>query len=510
MAAALIGVFLFPLHAEEDPAVVQVEGGRIRGAVGNGLVVFKGIPFARPPVGSLRWRPPQPVASWEGIRETTAFSPNPIQPKDGGPTAANTSEDCLYANVWRPAEANGPLPVMVWIYGGGLVTGGASLYPGDALAKQGILVVSFNYRLGRLGFFTHPALAREAPEDLRGNYGYMDQLAALQWVQRNIAAFGGDPKNVTLSGESAGGGSVLVHLTSPLSRGLFQRAILESPGIPAPRAAATPMRSLAAAESIAMEYARVAGIQGDDAAVLKGLRDLSVDELGKGAEHYVLAIQDGPEIPGLSHSIVDGRLVVEPPETSLREGRQQMIPVLCGGNDYDLSITPAATKDALFSQFGVLSPQARELYDPEGAVALPDLRQAVMADLVMLEPPRYLAQAMTRAGQPAYLYRFSYVPQALRSTMRGATHASEILFAWDCVGAALNGKATAEDEAMAKTTSGYWVSFVKTGDPNGGGRPNWPRHDPASPDVMNFTLSGPSFAPDPLKARLDLCEKIRK
>jgi para-nitrobenzyl esterase len=501
--------------AAGEPTLIQTDAGKVRGTVAEGVIAFKGIPFAQPPVGALRWRPPQPVKPWEGIRDAMAFSPNPMQPAPSAGSAlsvlapAGFSEDCLYLNVWRPATTESdPLPVMVWIYAGGLVRRGASMYPGEALARQGIAFVSFNYRLNRLGFFAHPALAREAPDDLRANYGYMDQLAALQWVQRNIAAFGGDPTNVTIAGESAGGGSVLVLLTSPMARGLFRRAILQSPNIPGARAGAGPMRALASAESIAVQYARSLGIEGDDQAVLARLRAVPAETLAEGIEAYVQAIFGGPQIPGLAHSIIDGRLVVEAPEAALRAGRQTLAPVVVGANDHDLAASPAQTKDALFAPFGPLASQARKLYDPNGNVSFKDLTQAIVADETMVEPSRHLAERMTKAGQPAYFYRFSYVPEAWREKTRGASHGAEVPFAFDRVSALMNDKASEADLAMARTMSGYWVDFVKAGDPNGGGRPAWPRYDPARGDVLKLTNAGVAFGPDPLKARLDLWRAV--
>jgi para-nitrobenzyl esterase len=327
-------------------------------------------------------------------------------------------------------------------------------------------------------------------------------------VQRNIAAFGGDPNNVALAGESAGGGAVLALLTSPLANGLFQRAILESPGIPTPRAGAAKMRSLEAAESIAMDYARTVGINGGDASVLAGLRALSTEELTKGIDGYAMAIFDGPEIPGLSHSIIDGRLVVEDPESALRAGRQAMVPIITGANNRDMAVSPARTKNALFAKFGSLSPEARTLYDPTGNASFEDVLQGVCADFAMLEPSRNLAEWTAKAGQPAYFYRFSYVPVALRQQLPGAPHALEIVFAFDGVDVFFKEQATDEDKAMAQMMSGYWVDFVKTGNPNGGGRPAWPRYDPASRDVLNFTDAGVIYGPDPVKERLDLWQAV--
>lgn len=230
---------------------VRTQEGQVRGNTANGVTSFKGIPYAAPPVGVLRWREPQPVKPWSKILDATKFGPSCMQTDD-----LPKSEDCLTLNLWRPANASSRLPVMVWIYGGALAHGNTPQYPGDALARQGVIVVSMNYRMGRFGFFAHPALTAESPDEVHGNYGYLDQIAALKWVQRNIEAFGGDPKNVTIFGESAGGGSVMVHLISPLSRGLFARAILESPGIPTARSKSLPLTPFKDAEVSGVAYAK--------------------------------------------------------------------------------------------------------------------------------------------------------------------------------------------------------------------------------------------------------------
>ena len=228
---------LFACSAANTPGEVEVTGGKIKGTVTEQLVTYKGIPFAAPPVGDLRWRPPQPITPWAGVRETTDYGNDCMQlpfPSDAAPLGKIPAEDCLYANVWAPKDADGSTPVLIWIYGGGFVNGGASpaVYDGGEFAKNGVIFVSFNYRLGRFGFFAHPALTAEAKAsgDMLGNYAYMDQIAALKWVNQNIAAFGGDVNNVTIMGESAGGGSVHAMMQAKQVRGLFNRAIIMSGG----------------------------------------------------------------------------------------------------------------------------------------------------------------------------------------------------------------------------------------------------------------------------------------
>jgi len=283
------------------PAAVRVDTGELQGVVDDGVVSYKGVPFAAPPVGELRWRPPQPAAPWKGVRQASEFGAACMQgrfgppPPPGAPAAAGgPSEDCLYLNVWRPASAApaAKLPVMVWIYGGGF-TGGSSSAPntsGAQFAKQGVILVAANYRVGRFGFFAFPALSRERPDELKGNYAYMDQISALQWVKRNIAAFGGDPTNVTIFGFSAGGVSVHSLIASPMARGLFHKAIAESGGSRDSVLTARPMRAdgvdpnyPVSGETIGIEFAHSMKIEGTDQAALAKLRALSAEEVLRGA-----------------------------------------------------------------------------------------------------------------------------------------------------------------------------------------------------------------------------------
>ena len=490
-----------------DPASVTIDSGPVRGVATRAVISWKGIPYAAPPVGPLRWRDPQPVPPWTDVRAAAEFGPSCIQ-ADTVPK----SEDCLTINVWRPVHiGRRALPVMVWIHAGAMVHGGAALHPLDAVAGQGVVAVSMNYRLGRLGYFAHPALAAEAPDDVRGNYGFMDQRAALQWVQRNIAAFGGDPQQVTIFGESSGGGSVLAHLVSPLSRGLFQRAILQSPIAPTARADATPSSDLATAEKIAVDWSRSVGVAGDGPAALRQLRALPPDQLFAATSDVetFAALAAGTTLPGLAMAIIDGRFLPETPEAALAAGHQARVPVIVGANDRDLALGAAGDKDELFAAFGLERDVARRLYDPRGDQAVDELKQQAFADRTVLEPVRHLANLLARSGQPVWLYRFAYVPESMRAENLGTLHGLEIPFTLSVPAPMVGKKVTATDRAMADLVSAYWVAFALTGDPNGGGRPVWPRYDSAVDRLLHVTNSGIIVGTDPLKPRLDLWERIR-
>ena len=490
-----------------DPTIVKTESGAVRGVEKAGVISWKGIPYAAPPVGKLRWRVPQPPIPWTGVRDANWFGPACMQADD-----VLKSEDCLLLNVWRPTAASKPLPVMIWIHGGALVHGSSTLYPVDALAAQGVVVVSLNYRMGRLGFFAHAALAAEAPNDVRGNYGYMDQLAVLKWVQRNIAAFGGDPKQVTIFGESAGGGSVLVHLVSPMSRGLFQRAIVQSAGTPGGRAKVIPSTDLKTAENMAEDWARSVGVTGAGATVLEQLRALPAATLLEGASgpETVAALSAGKTPSGMAMSIIDGRFLTESVEAAVAAGHQAKVPVIVGANDRDLPVGVADNKDQLFEVFGTDASEARRLYDPRGDQTLDELKQQVFADRTIVEPARNLANLLARDGQPVYLYRFGYLNEAARGKLMGTPHGFEIPFTLDAPAALVGEKVTPTDKIMGDLASGYWAQFGKTGDPSGGDRPLWPRYDAAADRLIHFTNSGIIVGTDPLKPRLDLWERVWK
>ncbi len=489
---------------------VRVESGALKGAVAGGVVAFKGVPFAQPPTGQNRWRAPQPVAPWKGVRAATEYSSDCMQlpfPSDAAPLGTKPAEDCLYLNVWAPVHRNSAkLPVMVWIYGGGFVNGGSSpaVYDGTHFAENGVVFVSFNYRVGRFGFFAHPALTKEDPKALLGNYAYLDQIAALQWVRKNIAKFGGNPGDVTLFGESAGGISVLTMMTSPLSRGLFQKAIIESGG---GRATLGPARrlhesapNLPSGEEVGVKFAEKAGIKGEDAAALAALRALSADQV---CDRLNMSSMMTPTYAG---PMIDGKIVVETAEQALLAGHVMKIPVIAGANSNDIGFSFAKNMDEVFAPFGANKAKAEAAYNPEKSTEFRKVGTLVAADHMMIEPARFVVRTIAAAGQPAYEYRFSYVAESLRKTLKGAPHATEIPFVFDTVAARYMKDLAPADEATAKDALAYWVAFAKTGNPDGAGRPHWPRYSATDDQLMNFTNDGPVAEHDAWKARLDVTE----
>ncbi|HTW37170.1 MAG TPA: carboxylesterase family protein [Steroidobacteraceae bacterium] len=487
-----------------------VQGGLIRGAVHEGVLSFKGIPFAAPPVGPLRWRPPQRVGRWSGVRAAVNYGPDCLQlpfPGDAAPLRSALAEDCLYLNVWRPARAAArALPVMVWIYGGGFVNGGTSpaVYDGSPFARDGIVLVSFNYRLGNFGFFAHPALSAEQRAGVLGNYGLLDQIAALEWVQRNITAFGGDPRNVTVFGESAGGMSVHVLLTSPLAQGLFQRAIIESGGGRPDLLRMRPLSGSAnAAEAVGVALAKRFGIEGQGADALARLRAIPAAELVSGLNMATM----GAAATYAGGPILDGKLCLGAPTDLYAAGLGARVPVMIGANSMDIGFLQARTLEELYAQFGPDAAEARRVYAPAGVADVQALAFEAGGDQKMVEPARAVARLLAARGQPVYEYRFSYVAESLRATLKGAPHASEIPFVFDTVAAHYGKELTAADEAAARTVHRYWVAFARTGWPEAKGEPAWPAYQERSDLILNFTDRGPVPGPDPWKARLDLAER---
>ncbi len=450
---------------------IATGGGLVSGVAGSveAVRVFKGIPFAAPPVGDLRWRPPQPAAHWNGVRAASRFSDNCMQrqpngaafpPYGGDRSATSMSEDCLYLNVYTTApSAAAKQPVMVWIHGGAWTSGSGPIYQGEELAKKGIVYVSLNYRLGMFGFLAHPELSKESPRHASGNYALLDQIAALTWVQANIAAFGGDPSRVTIFGESAGSWSVHNLVGSPLAKGLFQRAIGESGG----RFSIT--TTLAQAEQAGVRLAGEAG-----AGTLAALRATPAETLN--------------QLPGFqSVSNADGWVLPAPMTNIFEAGTQNDVPVLIGSNADEGSIfTPASTTAASFRErvqrrFGAQADAYLALYpfttDEEARRA----QAASMRDETFGREMRTWARLQTRTGRSkVFLYYFSHVPPLANRAWLGAQHGAEIPYALNWPNSAYSSSVpwTDADRKLAAQVSQYWINFATTGDPNGPGLPAWP------------------------------------
>lgn len=535
MKKTIIGIFLlysFGLLSQtssENTNVtntpkVQIISGVLQGT-GDGIVeAFKGIPYAASPIGALRWRPPQPVKAWQGIRDASKFCADCAQaswPRSKDKIRENTSEDCLFINLWRPTviKKGKKLPVMVWIYGGGFVGGGSSYATtnGENFAKQGVILISFNYRLGRLGHFAFPALTAEHPQEAKGSYAYMDQIAALQWVRDNVASFGGDPENVTIFGESAGGVSVHSLLTIPSAKGLFHKAIIESgggrdgvlTGRPIGEENADPYYPISA-ETIGVNFARKHGIEGIDATALVKLRNLPVEAIvDEGQENDPkngAIIYPGP--------ILDGKLVIETAEDAYKNGRLPNIPLIIGSNSAEVpaGFVNAQSKEQLFSKFEPHNREAMDVYDPEGNRTLPELLTMVNTDKVWAEPARLTARAFSRKGAGTYSYLFDYVQTALQQQfVHGAPHASEIPYVFNTISSRDGTDLTEKDRKVASMMNTYWANFAKTGNPNSRGLPNWEKFNGKKDNLLEIRRDGTAVSvPDPKKTRLDVIEKVTK
>lgn len=508
-------------NASSDSAPkVKTTSGIVRGVNEGDVDSFKGIPYAAPPVGEFRWRPPQPVTAWQGERDAGKFASSCAQGGWGaapGKIQDGSSEDCLYLNLWTPAgsKPGAKLPVMVWIHGGGFV-GGSGNSSGDQFARKGVVLVTFNYRLGRLGFFAFPALSKEFPDEPKGNYGYMDQIAALRWVQDNIAAFGGDPNNVTIFGQSAGGVSVHSLMTMPAAKGLFHKAISESgggrdgvlTGRPVDKENADPFYAVSA-QTIGINFARQKGIEGMDAAALAKLRALKVEEIVDGGQET--NGQGGPRT--YSGPILDGKLVTETAESACKAGRQASVPLIIGSCSAEIGgafVSTASTKEELFSKFGELEGEAKAAFDPDGNNEFAEVITRFNTDWIWGEPARMTARAFSAKGGPTYIYHFGYVPPAWRERAPyGAGHGSEVSYVFNNLHTRRGAtEVTPEDKNLAQIMNTYWTNFAKTGNPNGEGLPVWPLYSTGEELILDIGLDGkPESKPDPRKARLDVIEK---
>jgi para-nitrobenzyl esterase len=493
---------------------VTIETGELQGStnVDQTVRIFKGIPFAAPPVGELRWKGPQPQMSWKGLRQADKFGPACLQTNVFGDIYFRDnqpSEDCLNLTIWIPAKpASARLPVFLWYYGGGFVAGANSepRYDGENLAKKGIIVVEPNYRLGVFGFFSHPELAKESGQNSTGNYGLLDQVAALQWVVKNIAAFGGNPHNITIGGESAGSFSVSVLMASPLSQDLFQKAIGESGGfLPAVTPAAeTELAGVKLAESVG-------------AATLAQLRAKPGDELLQAAAKNNRGFGFGPN--------VDGYFLPTDALPIYTQGAQSHVPLLAGWNADEgkgfvlfspQKPTAKSFADKAHERFGDQADQFLKLYpaatDEEAVLSA----QALASDdFIAFSTWKWIDMQRKTGGSPVYQYHFEQVPKTKPGAMAGpipaselgSKHAGEIEYVFQTLKSQGGVPWTDDDFKVSEAMSSYWVNFVKSGNPNGGGLPDWPNSD-AKNGFQIMHLSGEKIyaAADNLRGRYEFLD----
>jgi len=536
---ALPLVVLMLLGSIASAGTVKTEGGTIQGTVEEGLSVYRGIPYAASPVGDLRWRAPQAAAKWQGVRMAEQYGPPCIQSNKALENQPiKHSEDCLYLNVWTPAKgAADRLPVMVWIHGGGFTAGATleRLYHGEQLAKRGVVVVTIGYRLGVMGFMAHPGLSAESPRHVSGNYGVLDMIAGLQWVQRNIAAFGGDPKHVTIFGESAGGAAVSILCASPLAKGLFHGAISQSGGFFAPpvrTSAGGPMsgRLLADAERAGEAWAATLG-----ASTIADLRKLPAEKVlaassppGRGAAAPPgrgeatpsagraatpppagRAATSAPAARAATSPVVDGWVIADDQYKLYEAGRYNDTPILVGYNsDEGASIgtpqSPDSYIDGVRQRYGPFADRLLALY-PAGEGKVAKTARDLSRDVSFGWATWTWARLQTKTGRSkAFLYYYDQHPDYPPESPRfgwGAPHAAECPLVFQHLELRANER-TPEDQALSDTIVAYWTNFAKRGDPNGPGLPEWPVFDDAKPQMMYFAHTahpGPLVSAEGLK-----------
>ena len=497
------------------PDLVKVDTGRVRGLVNNGVAAFKGIPFAAPPVGALRWKAPHPAPPWKGVREAVEFGPRCMQGniyddmvfRDKGP-----SEDCLYLNVWTPATSpKARLPVMVWIYGGGFAAGAASepRQDGENLAKKGVVVVSMNYRLNVFGFFANAELAKESDHDSSGNYGLLDQLAALEWVHKNIAGFGGDPAKVTIFGESAGSFSVSALMASPLAQGLFRGAIGESGAF---FGTVLPLNRLSQSEEADAQFAESIGAH--------SLADLRAKPAGELLDAAVKqkAIWFAPNI--------DGYFLPQSVSEIFMTGKQSHVPLLAGWNRDEGSYRSIFEKDEptaanfvayAHKHFGDKADEFLKLYPAASDEQAKRSAQDLAGDqFIAFSTWKWLEMQSATGKSTLYRYEFDDAPPASANARtsagevapRDAYHSAEIEFVFGAL-ASKNLPWRPEDKALSELMSSYWANFARNGDPNGTGLPAWSAYNSrGSYPVMHLDASSHE-APDEHRGRYELLDKLK-
>jgi para-nitrobenzyl esterase len=451
---------------------VEVTGGTIEGGENEGIFSYKGIPFAAPPVGDLRWKSPQPVIPWEGVKKVNAYAPSPIQDtalveQMGGKT--EISEDCLYLNLWTGAKkTDEKRPVMVWIYGGGF-SGGTTSFPtfdGTKLAKKGVVFVSTAYRVGPMGFLAHPELSAESGNG-SGTYGIQDQIAGLKWVRDNIAKFGGDSSNVTIFGESAGGISVGMLVSSPAAKGLFHRAISESGG-----AMTTSRGSLKTAEEQGKAFLNSLGA--DD---IKAARALSAETIQEGLKNKMVRFWP----------VADNTTIMENPYALFEAGKFNDAPILVGTNSHEGRLfmtqktTSAGFEQMIRNQYALGAEEILKAYPHATDAEATRSAQDIVRETLFAWPTWAWARLQSRNGKnKAFVYYFDHRNPA---SPDGADHASEISYVFGNLGG-FGGTVGPEAEALSELMSSYWINFAKNGDPNGDGLPEWPAFDEKEQQVM--------------------------
>jgi len=502
------------LHAGQLRIVQQqIADGVLEGVVSSDGKVrtFKGIPYAAPPVGPLRWQPPQPVAPWTGVRKAAEYGPRAMQGRiyddmvfhDAGP-----SEDCLYLNLWLPEDQpHTKLPVMVWIHGGGFAAGSSSepRQDGGNLCKKGVLIVSMNYRLGVFGFLAHPELTQESGRNASGNYGLMDMIAALEWVHRNIAAFGGDPGNVTIFGESAGSAAVSALMVAPAAKGLFQRAIGESGGFV--NAPSRKLKTRVEAEALAVKFAESAfGTSSLEALRAKSAQEL-LDAALKQPRPNFTAIIDGSVIPQDSGAIYGA-------------GEQAHVPLLAGWNRDEGGYRTLLDKDEptltnyvahARTRFGDKADEFLKVYaastDAEARRAAQDFGGD---DFIAFATWKWIELHHTTGQSPVFRYEFDQTlplaPDAAPGTERIAPHASDIEFVFRVL-SSRHLPWSPEDRKVSELMASYWTNFAKTGNPNGPGLPDWPAYDGAAGFVVMHLQANAAAAPDAHRARYEFLDR---
>lgn len=466
---------------------VGVTGGLVQGALSQtnpDIIAFKGIPFAAPPVGDLRWKPPTPVAAWDGVRDASAFGHRCVQ---RGRNATDLSEDCLFLNVYAPLDAAEPLPVMLWIHGGGYTGGAGSngIYEGTNLAARGVVLVSINYRLNVFGFYAHPALSAESPHGASGNYGLLDMVASLEWVRDNIAAFGGDPNRVTIFGESAGAGAVMSLMVVPQAEGLYHGAIAESDWI---YGWDRPLSGADSAEAHGVQVAEALEVS-DPAASLDELRAASAEDL-------FAAYQSVDSSPFTRQGTawapnVDGWVIPDDPVHLYESGQQHDVPLIVGMNGNEgsmfsrgLRITDVAAFEAhVRSVYPEQADAGLALYAATDDDAVPAAVDHLIHDMYFAGPVRLHARTHAQKSSPAWLYHFTHVPPTAGGERMGSHHASELGYVF---GNLSNGDYTDVDHRISDTMMGYWVQFAATGNPNTAGQPAWPTYTPDTDEYLEI------------------------